>query len=108
MIYIAKVNIYVYLHSSVTMPNTSSSAVLKTLEDLRVDMILGERLDLSTTTPEAAKFNERGQRVVRTEKGREVAADLMVGIFSYSSWHAQLSFPFRSCFARARYRIQIY
>lgn len=104
MIYIAKVIIYVYLHS----PVTSSSAVLKTLEDLRVDMILGERLDLSTTTPEAAKFNEHGQRVVRTEKGREVAADLMVGIFSYSSWHAQLSFPFRSCFARARYRIQIY
>ena len=54
--------------------------VLKTLEDLRVDLILGERLDLSTTTPEAAKFNEGGQRVVRTEKGREVAADLMVGI----------------------------
>ena len=107
MIYIAKVNIYVYLHSSVTMPNTSSSAVLKTLEDLRVDMILGERLDLSTTTPEAAKFNEHGQRVVRTEKGREVAADLMVGIFCLS-WHAQLSFPFRSYFARARYRIQIY
>ena len=54
------------------------SAVLKTVEDLRIDMILGERLDLATTRPENAKFNERGQRVVGTEKGREVAADVLV------------------------------
>ncbi|KAL5501244.1 hypothetical protein ACEPAH_9631 [Sanghuangporus vaninii] len=52
--------------------------VLKTLEDLRIDLILGERLDLSSTLPEAAKFNEFGQRVVRTEKGREVAANILL------------------------------
>ncbi|OCB90569.1 FAD/NAD-binding domain-containing protein [Sanghuangporus baumii] len=52
--------------------------VLKTLEDLRIDLILGERLDLSSTLPEAAKFNESGQRVVRTEKGREVAANILL------------------------------
>ena len=57
---------------------TTSSTVLKALEDLRVDLILGERLDLESTKPEKVKLNERGQRVVRTVKGREVAADLLV------------------------------
>ena len=52
--------------------------VKKTMEELRVDMILGERLDLASTTSEAAKFNERGQRVVKTVTGREVAADVLV------------------------------
>ena len=58
------------------------------MEELRIDMILGERLDLTSTTPEAAKFNERGQRVVKTVAGREVAADLLV------SYQATKSFPF--------------
>ncbi|EJC99420.1 FAD/NAD-binding domain-containing protein [Fomitiporia mediterranea MF3/22] len=52
--------------------------VLKTLEDLRIDLVLGERLDLASTRPEAVKVNEQGQRVVRTVKGREVAADLLL------------------------------
>ena len=62
--------------------------VLKTLEDIGVDLILGERLDIESTKAENIKFNARGQRVVRTLAGREVAADLMVGsrqpICSYS------------------------
>lgn len=48
------------------------------MEDLRIDMILGERLDLSSTAPDAVKYNERHQRIVKTVTGREVAADLLV------------------------------
>ncbi|OCB90570.1 FAD/NAD-binding domain-containing protein [Sanghuangporus baumii] len=52
--------------------------VLKSVEDLSVDLILGERLDMASTLPENTKYNERGQRIVWTEKGREIAADLIL------------------------------
>lgn len=48
------------------------------MEELEIDLILGERLDVESAKPENVKFNERGQRVVRTLGGREVAADLLV------------------------------
>ena len=48
------------------------------MEDLQVDLLLGERLDLESTKPERRKVNNRGQRVVKTLKGREIAADLIV------------------------------
>ena len=48
--------------------------------ELRVYMILGERLDLASTAPDAVKYNEHGQRVVKTVTEREVAADLLVSI----------------------------
>lgn len=41
-------------------------------------MILGERLDLKSVEEVPPKRNEAGQRVVRTVKGRELAADLLV------------------------------
>lgn len=46
-----------------------------------IDLILGERLDLSTIDPKTGtskSVNAQGKRVVRTEKGREIAADLLV------------------------------
>lgn len=52
--------------------------VLKGLESLNVNVILGERLDLDSADDANAKLNERGQRVVRTLKGREIAADLVM------------------------------
>ncbi|EEB88279.1 hypothetical protein MPER_13967, partial [Moniliophthora perniciosa FA553] len=53
-------------------------AVLKGLESLDVNVILGERLDLCSVNDEPVKLNDSGQRVVRTVKGREVAADLIL------------------------------
>lgn len=55
------------------------------MEDLGVELILGERLDLESTKPENIKFNARGQRVVRTLTEHEVAADLLVR-WSFSAW----------------------
>ena len=52
---------------------------MKSMEDARVDVILGERLDLSSvhSQTKSGKPSKR-QRTVRTETGREIAADLMV------------------------------
>ncbi|KAF9257141.1 FAD/NAD(P)-binding domain-containing protein [Marasmius fiardii PR-910] len=52
--------------------------VLKGLESLGVNVILGERLDMTSVKDEPVKFNELGQRVVRTVKGRELAADYIM------------------------------
>ena len=54
------------------------------MEDLQVDLLLGERLDLESTKPERRKVNSRGQRVVKTLKGREIAADLIVSCMPLS------------------------
>lgn len=43
-----------------------------------IDVILGERLDLDSVNEDPPKRNENGQRIVRTLKGREIAADLIV------------------------------
>ncbi|KAG9117701.1 hypothetical protein FRC07_007338 [Ceratobasidium sp. 392] len=50
----------------------------KTMEDLGITMLLGQRLDLRTTLPENAEYNERGERIVKTILGRAVAADLVL------------------------------
>ncbi|KAF5339311.1 hypothetical protein D9611_009916 [Ephemerocybe angulata] len=52
--------------------------IRKTMELQEIDLILGERLDLSTVDEEKKVVNAQGQRVVRTEKGREIAADLLL------------------------------
>ncbi|KAL0565631.1 hypothetical protein V5O48_016390 [Marasmius crinis-equi] len=52
--------------------------VLKGLESLNVNVILGERLDMDSASDANPKLNERGQRVVRTLKGREISADLVM------------------------------
>ncbi|KAF8054707.1 hypothetical protein FPV67DRAFT_1550966 [Lyophyllum atratum] len=53
--------------------------ILSTMNTLdNVDIILGERLDLSSVDEEPGKTNDRGQRVVRTVTGREIAADLIL------------------------------
>ncbi|KAF5376414.1 hypothetical protein D9615_008585 [Tricholomella constricta] len=43
-----------------------------------IDVVLGERLDLSSVDEEPGKTNDNGQRVVRTVTGREIAADLVL------------------------------
>ncbi|KAK0191874.1 hypothetical protein F5146DRAFT_1102169 [Armillaria mellea] len=48
--------------------------ILQSLESLRIEGILGERLDTSA----AEKYNEAGQRVVNTLSGRDIATDLML------------------------------
>ncbi len=48
--------------------------VVQSLIALNVDMILGERLDMSSVD----KVNDAGQRVVRTQSGKEIAADVLV------------------------------
>ncbi|KAG8739616.1 hypothetical protein FRC10_005387 [Ceratobasidium sp. 414] len=50
----------------------------ETMADLGVTVLLGERLDLQTTLPENAEYNERGERIVKTVSGRGVAADLVL------------------------------
>lgn len=57
---------------------TKWTPVNKTMTDLGVTVLLGQRLDLRTTLPENAEYNERGERIVRTVSGRVVAADLIV------------------------------
>ncbi|KAF6747531.1 hypothetical protein DFP72DRAFT_919548 [Ephemerocybe angulata] len=52
--------------------------IRKTMELQDIELILGERLDLSTTDENQKVVNAQGQRVVRTEKGRELAADLLL------------------------------
>ncbi|KZP24001.1 iron uptake cluster protein [Athelia psychrophila] len=54
------------------------SEILEAMEELNVNVILGERLDLDSTREEPPKRNPAGQRVVRTITGREVAADLIL------------------------------
>ncbi|KZP24014.1 FAD/NAD(P)-binding domain-containing protein [Athelia psychrophila] len=54
------------------------SEILEAMEELRVNVILGERLDLDSTREEPPKRNQAGQRIVRTVTGREVAADLLL------------------------------
>ncbi|KAJ7579263.1 hypothetical protein C8J56DRAFT_1030584 [Mycena floridula] len=52
--------------------------ILKALELSEVDVILGERLDLKCVSEESVKVNAAGHRVVRTMKGREIAADIIL------------------------------
>lgn len=81
--------------------------VLKTMEDLGVNLILGERLDLESTKPEKLKFNLRRQRVVKTMSGKDVAADLMVSFsfFLPLLGHSKNEFVSFSFFVRARHLI---
>lgn len=57
-------------------------SVRSTCEALDVELILGERLDLSSIESGKAKENALGQKVVRTVTGREIAADLLVRHFA--------------------------
>ncbi|TFK22539.1 FAD/NAD(P)-binding domain-containing protein [Coprinopsis marcescibilis] len=55
--------------------------VRKTTESQGIELILGERLDMSSVDESinAGKtVNEQGQRIVKTVKGREIAADLLL------------------------------
>jgi hypothetical protein len=77
-----------------------------------VDVILGSRLDLSSlgAAAETTKRNERGERVVQTADGREVAADLVVSVsfpFFFPCSHCLLMASF-SCYAQAKGLTRIY
>ncbi|KAF8994272.1 hypothetical protein BDQ17DRAFT_1367175 [Cyathus striatus] len=48
------------------------------MHSVGIELILGERLDLSSLENEKAKVNPEGKKVVRTEKGREISTDLLL------------------------------
>lgn len=53
--------------------------VLNTIDSLRnINLILDERLDLSSIDEEPGKTNELGQRIVRTTTGRDIVADIIL------------------------------
>ncbi|KAF8716648.1 Pyridine nucleotide-disulfide oxidoreductase, partial [Rhizoctonia solani] len=52
--------------------------VNKTMHAFDVNLILGQRLDLKTTLPEHAEYDEQGRRVVKTENGKKICADLVL------------------------------
>ncbi|KAF7985476.1 hypothetical protein HWV62_5247 [Athelia sp. TMB] len=52
--------------------------IIEALDELNVEVILGERLELESTQEEPPKRNAAGQRVVQTVTGREIAADLLL------------------------------
>ncbi|KAF8151450.1 hypothetical protein B0H34DRAFT_727629 [Crassisporium funariophilum] len=54
------------------------SEIMSTCVDMDIEVILGERLDLDSIEDGKAKVNPLGQKVVRTNKGREIAADLLL------------------------------
>ncbi|KDN33485.1 hypothetical protein RSAG8_13421, partial [Rhizoctonia solani AG-8 WAC10335] len=70
------------LHSRMQLlprfPEKMHDEINKTMHKLDVNLILGQRLDLKTTLPENAEYDEKGQRVVKTESGKRICADLVV------------------------------
>ncbi|KAJ3497804.1 hypothetical protein NLJ89_g10300 [Agrocybe chaxingu] len=52
--------------------------ILRSCENMDIEVILGERLDMDSVEDGKGKHNERGQKVVRTVTGREIAADLLL------------------------------
>ncbi len=53
------------------------SEIVSSLSSLNVCTILGDRLDLSSL---ANKQTREGERVVRTQSGREISAELVVSL----------------------------
>ena len=77
---------------------------MKAMSDLGVTVILDERLDLSTVADSQKKGAER---VVKTLKGREIAAELVVRYPLISLYHHTLTIvmsPTR-CFAQVKFLI---
>ncbi|CAE6363294.1 unnamed protein product [Rhizoctonia solani] len=70
------------LHSRMQLlprfPNKIHDEINKTMHALGVNLILGQRLDLKTTLPEHAEYDEQGRRVVKTENGKNICADLVL------------------------------
>lgn len=57
----------------------SNSLVLRSLKDSDIEVILGERLDLgSIHDNQGITRTTTGRKIVRTVKGREIEADLLV------------------------------
>ncbi|KIK70490.1 hypothetical protein GYMLUDRAFT_89519 [Collybiopsis luxurians FD-317 M1] len=52
--------------------------ILDTLLALDVEVILGERLDLLSTSNDTVRLDQQGRRIVKTTHGREIAADLIL------------------------------
>ena len=51
--------------------------VLRQMERLKVEVILGERIDMRSI--EDKKSNQAGERMARTTSGRDLTADFIVG-----------------------------
>ncbi|CAE6441307.1 unnamed protein product [Rhizoctonia solani] len=59
-------------------PTKMHDEINKTMHSLDVNLILGQRLDLKSTLPENAEYDEQGRRVVKTESGKRIYADLVL------------------------------
>ncbi|CAE6431367.1 unnamed protein product [Rhizoctonia solani] len=70
------------LHSRVQLlprfPEKVHDEINATMRKLNINLILGQRLDLKSTLPENAEYDERGRRVVKTEQGKRICADLVL------------------------------
>ena len=51
--------------------------VIRSLEGLGVQVILGERVDLNTA--KEVTYNDKNERIIKTTSGRELDAELVVG-----------------------------
>ncbi|CAE6530100.1 unnamed protein product [Rhizoctonia solani] len=59
-------------------PQKMHDEINNTMHKMNVDLVLGQRLDLKTTLPENAEYDENGRRVVKTESGKRICADLVL------------------------------
>ncbi|CAE6486334.1 unnamed protein product [Rhizoctonia solani] len=70
------------LHSRMQLlpkfPEKMHNEITKTMHRLGVSLILGQRLDLGTTLPDNTEYDEKGRRVVKTESGKRICADLVL------------------------------
>lgn len=73
-------------------------AVVQRMKDLGVDVILGERLDLSSVPTSALNTTE--EHVLRTLSGREIRASLVASVsYLRRRYHA---LHLSSCYARVK------
>ncbi|CAE6493754.1 unnamed protein product [Rhizoctonia solani] len=70
------------LHSRMQLlpkfPEKMHDEINQTMHKLNVNLMLGQRLDLKTTLPENAEYDQQGRRVVMTESGKKICADLIL------------------------------
>lgn len=76
--------------------------VLSSLTAMGVDVILGERLDLSSPPKEVVNEDGVLERVARTQSGREIQAGVVVCI-THPELALKSHMPSYSCYARGKF-----
>lgn len=86
-------NLILYLLShSIFYTNSLASSATQRIKEANIALILGKRLDLSSVSEVPARRNSAGQRIVKTEAGDEIAADLIVSpLFQAPHSHQRLA-----------------